>query len=55
MIVPPNPVEKGSMPRARMAMNANPMSPNTAPDAPTVRSFGCRIMTPRAPAPIDAM
>ena len=44
----------GSMPRARCITNAAPISPNTAPDAPTVTALGSSSSAPNEPASSDA-
>ena len=43
----------GSMPRARCITNAAPISPKTAPDAPTVTAFGDSSSAPNEPASSD--
>ena len=49
-MVAPSPVANGLIPRDRMAATAAPMSPNTAPDAPTVSWLGSMSSTPNEPA-----
>ena len=43
----------GSTPRARCMTNAAPISPNTAPEAPTVTAFGDRSSAPKEPDTSD--
>ena len=44
----------GSMPRARCITNAAPISPNTAPEAPTVAALGSSSSAPNEPASSEA-
>ena len=44
----------GSMPRARCITNAAPISPKTAPDAPTVTALGDNSSAPNEPASSEA-
>ena len=39
----------GSIPRARITITAPPISPNTAPEAPTVGEFGVSSSAPNEP------
>ena len=50
----PIPVENGSMPGKRRATKAAPMSPNTAPQAPTVTESGERTSTRNDPPSSDS-
>ncbi len=43
-------VWKGLIPRERSSTAAAPMSPKTAPDAPTVSAFGSTTSAPKDPA-----
>ena len=52
-ISPPIPAWNGSIPRARSSTNAAPMSPKTAPDAPTVCASGVTSSAPNDPASSD--
>ena len=49
MIRNPMSVWNGLMPRARSSTAAAPMSPNTAPDAPTVFASGVTTSAPNDP------
>ena len=44
------PAWNGSMPRRRSSMNAAPISPKTAPDAPSDGACGLAISAPNEPA-----
>ena len=50
----PSPLSIGLIPRLRMTMNAAPISPNTAPEAPTVGDVGSSRSAPNEPARSDA-
>ena len=49
MIIGPIPDAIVSIPRARWSMNAAPIRPKTAPEAPTVIAFGESSSAPNAP------
>ena len=52
-ISPPMPDWNGSIPRARISKNAAPISPKTAPEAPTVTRSGSSDSAPNEPASSD--